>query len=365
MTSMSEPTKSDPVPYEAFKRTENEYRRFQQAVELSPSVVVVFDRDARIKYVNPNFEQVSGYQLQELRGKDFGLMISDLASEEEYEQVMHAIEQGCGWKGELVSRKKNGEWYILKVDLGPVLDSEGCIIDFMVVGQDVTPMRETAIKLEEAMVDKNILLSELHHRVKNNLAILSGMMQLQAFEETNEFLRAKLFSSVGRVKTMASLHEVLYEANSFSRLEFGRNITRIVKAVDETYGRPDLNIVFRYEMEPVLLNINQAHPCSLIMNEVITNCYRHAFQERDKGEVMIRMSSKANRITMEVSDNGTGLGPDFNMKDGRMTLGYQLLRTLVRQLNGTFIYENGEYGAAFRLEFDRENVKGTANARLV
>lgn len=365
MSSINSPSAPDQIPYEIYRKTENEYRRFIQAVELTPSVVIVIDKNCRIKYVNPNFEEVSGYRINELRGKDFGVMISDLASEEEYNQVMSAIEHGTGWKGELVSRKKNNEWYIMKVDLAPVLDSDGCLIDFMLVGQDVTPMRETAIRLEEALVDKNILLSELHHRVKNNLAILSGMMQLQAFEETDEYLKAKLFSSVGRVKTMASMHEVLYEASSFSRLEFGRNIQRIVKAIEETYLRPELHVEVTYEMEPVLLNINQAHPCSLIVNEVITNSYRHAFSGRSVGKVSIRMRSRANRVFIELCDNGDGLEPEFNIKNGRMTLGYQLLRTLVRQLNGTFRYSNNDNGACFTLEFERENVKGTANARLI
>jgi PAS domain S-box-containing protein len=352
------------VPFDKFKREENEHNKFIKAVELTPSIVMVMDTDCIIKYVNPNFRKVSGYTFDEIVGKNFGVMISDLASHDEYEQIVQAIQSGVSWKGELVNRKKSGEWYILKAEIAPAEDSEGGIIDYLVVGQDVTPIRETEIRLEEALDDKSILLSELHHRVKNNLAILSGMLQLQAFDEPDELLQNKLFSSVGRVKTMATMHELLYESGSFSRLEFGRNIERIVDSVSTMYDDYDTKVKVNYDMEPVLLNINQAHPCSLLVNEVITNVYKHAFKGRKTGVIEIEMNSRADKVTIRVSDNGNGLPEGFKIRDGRFTLGHQLLRTLARQLNGKFEYGTSEKGSSFTLEFKRDNNRGAANARM-
>lgn len=353
------------VPFDTYKRAEDQHKKFIKAVEMTPSIVIVMNRDCIIEYVNPNFKEVTGYKSSEIVGKDFSVMISDLASHDEYEQISRAIQGGVSWKGELVNRKKNGEWYILKAEIAPVNDEEGGIIDYLVVGQDVTPVRETEIRLEEAIDDKSILLSELHHRVKNNLAILSGMMQLQAFDEPDTVLQNKLFSSVGRVRTMANMHELLYESGSLSRLEFGRNIERIVESVSETFADTEADIKVKYSMEPVLLNINQAHPCSLIMNEVITNVYKHAFEGLQSGTIEVLMMSRANKVTMKVSDNGKGLPDGFKIRAGRFTLGHQLLRTLVKQINGKFEYTTSDSGSTFTLEFIRENHKGPANARMV
>lgn len=115
---------------------------------------------------------------------------------------------------------------IFTAKISPVNINRDDSVDFIVVGHDITSFRETEIKLEQAVQEKSILLSELHHRVKNNLAIISGIMQLQAFDENDDDLKTKLFSSVGRVKTLASMHELLYESSSFTMLEFGKTSTK-------------------------------------------------------------------------------------------------------------------------------------------
>ena len=254
-----------------------EHLKFTKAVQLSQSFVLIIDQNGLIEYANPHFQSISGYTQDELVGKEFGFLISDLASHEEYEQILQALKAGVSWKGELVNTKKNGEWYIFTAKISPVNISEEDTVDFIVVGHDITSFRETEIKLEQAVQEKSILLSELHHRVKNNLAIISGIMQLQAFDENDGELKTKLFSSVGRVKTLASMHELLYESSSFTLLEFGKNISKIVDTVAEMFEKEDAKVQVNYDLEPIILNINQAHPCALILNEVITNSYKKAF----------------------------------------------------------------------------------------
>lgn len=347
------------------KQSKDELNKFIKAVELSPSVVVVMSLSGVIKYANPNFLEISGYNKEEIIGKEFGMLISDLASHDEYEQIIQSIRAGATWKGELVNRKKNGEWYILKTEISPAFDNFGSIIDYLIIGQDITAIKETEIRLEEALDNKRILLSELHHRVKNNLAILSGMMQLQALEEADEELRMKLFSSVGRVKTMANMHELLFESGSFSRLEFGRNIKRIVETVSGMYGVNEKFVNVQYEMDPVLLNINQVHPCSLVINEVITNSYKNSFSNNENPTLQIKLKSIAKKVSIVITDNGKILRDDFTDSKGSEALAYQLVQTLVSQINGTFRYVSNQKKSTFTLEFDRENIRGSLGARLL
>jgi PAS domain S-box-containing protein len=340
-----------------------EHLKFTKAVQLSQSFVLIIDQSGLIEYANPHFQSISGYTQDELVGKEFGFLISDLASHEEYEQILQSLKTGVSWKGELVNTKKNGEWYIFTAKISPVNINSEDSIDFIVVGHDITSFRETEIKLEQAVEEKSILLSELHHRVKNNLAIISGIMQLQAFDENDNELKTKLFSSVGRVKTLASMHELLYESSSFTMLEFGKNINKIVDTVAEMFENEDAKVKVNYDLEPIILNINQAHPCALILNEVVTNSFKKAFKLTDEvPKLDIKLITYGKKVMIEVKDN-IGSVPD-GYTAAKQPLSLQLIKTLVLQLNGQFNYLTDDYGTIFSLVFEKEHKKGTGNARL-
>tara|TARA_R100000479_G_scaffold175842_2_gene127985 strand:- start:362 stop:1042 length:681 start_codon:yes stop_codon:yes gene_type:complete len=226
------------------------------------------------------------------------------------------------------------------------------------------------MKLKSAVEEKTVLLSELHHRVKNNLAIISGLIQLQAFNEPDEAVQSKLLSSVGRVQTMASMHELLYESGSFSKVDFGQNVAKIVNSIGKMYYEKNKQITVNMDIEPVKLNINQAHPCSLILNEVITNAYKHAFNSIEKsgsGKIHIQIYTQKKSIYISIVDNGIGLPWDLkaDIEKQSLHLGSTLLNTLVSQLNGSYQYTSDKYGTTFTLNFSREDIRGAANAAFV
>ena len=341
----------------------DEHLKFTKAVQLSQSFILIINREGIIEYANPHFQSVSGYTQNELQGKDLGFLISDLASNEEYEQIKRALKTGITWKGELVNTKKNGEWYIFLAKISPIYTPTGEVIDYIVVGHDVTSFRETEIKLEQAVEEKTILLSELHHRVKNNLAIISGIMQLQAFEEEDDHLKSKLFSSVGRVKTLATMHELLYESSSFTMLEFGNNIHKVIDSIAEMFDKERTNVTVEYSLESMILNINQAHPCSLIINEVITNTYRKAqLNPEVSAKMTINLVSFGKKVLIEIKDNLDSIPDGYTTKNQPLSL--QLINTLVRQLNGQYNYLSHDSGTLFTLSFSKENTRGSSNVRL-
>jgi len=215
--------------------------------------------------------------------------------------------------------------------------------------------------LQESLHEKEVLLSEVHHRVKNNLALVSGMLQMQVFDEENEQVINKLNNSMLRVEAMASIHQLLYESSSFSRLEFSKIINKLIKATHDSLSAGK-EIDIEIETEPFELNINQAVPCSLIINEAITNVYKHAFKNREKGWVKAVLRCDEDLVTFKIEDNGIGLPEDFDL-DNLSSLGTKIITALVKQLNGTqeLVPRDGG-GTIFRLKFSAKDNKGPANS---
>ncbi len=359
-TQMFQPSFGDPSKLGVAK---NPYYKFSKVAELSPGLILIADRQGLIEYANPSFLELSQYKEEEIIGRGLDMFKSSMDYQQQYAELRNAIAHGEEWKGELINNKKRGGTYVFSAKLTPVRNEYEFITSFIIVGQDITPFRETEKELKKAVEEKTVLLSELHHRVKNNLAIISGLMQLQAFTEGNESVQSKLYSSVGRVQAMANMHELLYESGSFSQLEFGQNLQKIVTSISKMYYELTQKIDVKLDVESVMLNINQAHPCSLIMNEVITNAYKHAFTKAESGKIRIQLYNQEQTVYISISDNGSGLPEDFELNRDK-TLGKTLLKTLVNQLNGSYQYISDEGGTTFTLRFNKENIKGASGANF-
>lgn len=359
-SQMFQPSFGDPTKLGVSK---NPYYKFSKVAELSPALILIADRQGLIEYANPSFLKLSQYKEEEILGCGLEKFKSSLDYQQQYTELRNAITNGEEWKGELINNKKRGGTFVFSATLTPVRNEYDFITSFIVVGQDITPFRDTEKELKKAVEEKTVLLSELHHRVKNNLAIISGLMQLQAFTEGNESVQSKLYSSVGRVQAMANMHELLYESGSFSQLEFGQNLQKIVASISKMYYELTQKIDVKLDVESVMLNINQAHPCSLIMNEVITNAYKHAFTKAESGKIRIQLYNQEQMVYISISDNGSGLPEDFELNREK-TLGNTLLKTLVNQLNGSYQYISDESGTTFTLRFRKENIKGASGANF-
>jgi two-component sensor histidine kinase len=180
------------------------------------------------------------------------------------------------------------------------------------------------------------------------------MLQMQVFDEENQEVINKLNNSMLRVETMASIHQLLYESSSFSRLEFSKIISKLIKATHRSFSAgKDIDI--EIETEPFELNINQAVPCSLIINEAITNVYKHAFKNRKKGWIKASLHREGDLVTFELEDDGNGLPDDFDIND-LSSLGTKIITALVKQLEGEFELKPGNHGGTiFRLTFAAKN----------
>jgi two-component sensor histidine kinase len=190
--------------------------------------------------------------------------------------------------------------------------------------------------------------------VKNNLAVISGMMQLQLYDEPNPDVQAKLNDGMLRIQTMANIHELLYSTKSFAKLTFKDIIQKLAHNVKGTLSHNKL-IGLKIESAAIDLNINQAIPCSLIINEVLTNIFKHAFKNRPKGEIFISITQKENRAKLTIRDNGVGLPENFDLNDNQ-SLGKNIIKILSEQLEADFKLFNNGNGTTFELQFEADDI---------
>jgi two-component sensor histidine kinase len=197
--------------------------------------------------------------------------------------------------------------------------------------------------------EKDVLLREVHHRVKNNLQLVSSLLYLQS-RETQDSRVLKMFQeSQARIRSMALVHERLYQSSSMASIDFGEYTQRLVDDLFHSYGISDDQIVSRIDMDNTTLSVDTAIHCGLVINELISNSLKHAFPGNRKGKVYIELCSDELGCTLTVGDNGIGLPPD-TARQRDQSLGLQLVSTLVQQLGGDIKVDTGP-GTTFRITF--------------
>lgn len=201
-----------------------------------------------------------------------------------------------------------------------------------------------------SLQQKEVLLREVHHRIKNNLQIISSLLDIQASYVQDPHM-AEMFTDIqNRVLSMALLHETLYQSSDLGLVNFGVYIRSLAQQVFHSYNTLADRIALQIQADEVMLDTNQAIPCGLILNELLSNCLKHAFPSDRGGEVCIELRSDVSRrVTMIVRDTGIGFPAqmDFRQTD---TIGLQLVCTLTEQLGGTLELDSGA-GTTFRLSF--------------
>jgi two-component sensor histidine kinase len=195
------------------------------------------------------------------------------------------------------------------------------------------------------------------------MAVVSGMMQLQAFQEEQPEIKTKLLDNVARIGTMASIHEHLYQSENFSTLKFSENLKSLSKKLVNTM-QVDTDVTIETDLEMVELNLNQAIPCSLIVSEVITNALKHAFKGRKKGKLTLELQQVDNSFGLQISDNGVGIPGHYSKGDTESSLGIHLIQKLTNQLEGEYEYRSTGEGTIFTLKFEKAAVKGSGSAHI-
>ncbi len=188
-------------------------------------------------------------------------------------------------------------------------------------------------QIKQSLREKDALLREIHHRVKNNLAVISSLLGLQAQGVTDEGLRRSLEEMQQRMKSMALVHEHLYQKKDFSRINYKDFIIDVIKELESIYHKHNGTIEIKLNIEDLTLDIDSAIPCSLIINELVTNAYKYAFPDSRSGELSISFVKEEDVYILTIKDNGIGLPKDIDYRNSN-TLGLQIVNVLCKQLRG-------------------------------
>jgi two-component sensor histidine kinase len=200
-----------------------------------------------------------------------------------------------------------------------------------------------------ALKEKETLLKEIHHRVKNNMQVVSSLMSLQADRATNAEAQAVLTASQSQIRSMALIHEKLYSSGTLSEIEFADYVGSLIKELLQMYHVAPDAVTITTDIEDVRFGVDIAMPCALILNELVSNCLKYAFPDGGVGEVIVGMQYADGTYTLTVADNGVGFPADVDFR-ATGSLGMQLVTALVDQIDGT-IDMNGENGTSFVISF--------------
>jgi two-component sensor histidine kinase len=206
-----------------------------------------------------------------------------------------------------------------------------------------------------ALRDKEMLLKEIHHRVKNNMQTISALLTLQARDENDDKIDRIVSESKARIQTMAMIHEMLSMSESFAEIEFGSYLQNLVEKIKTAFVVDPGKIGIRIDVEKTILSSDQAVPCALSVTEILSNAIEHAFPGDRSGEIFIEVQlSGDDEVLITISDNGVGMHEDVDQAGKKRSLGLSLVESLVTdQLNGRFERETVSAGSRFTIEFKR------------
>lgn len=310
---------------------------FRQVVESAPSGLLMVDRQGQIVLVNTAAEQMFGFARHELIGRPVetlvpqGVRPAHAVQREGFQKG--ATRRAMGGGKNLNARRRDGSEFPVEIGLNPIVTDAGEWVLSAIL--DVTARQAAQAELERALEEKTALLNEVHHRVKNNLQVVSSLLNLQA-QHAPPDVRAALEVSQSRLRAMGLIHQLLYESRDYRRVHLGQYFRRLSQLLREVHGsdRTGISLVLEGLDAPVYFDLTRTIPCALIVTELVTNAYKHAFPGGRRGCIRIEMAVERDSVRLVVADDGVGPPEGFRI-DGARTLGYQLLPELVDQARGT------------------------------
>jgi len=215
---------------------------------------------------------------------------------------------------------------------------------------DITSQKKAEQYTRKTLQEKELLLAEIHHRVKNNMAVISGLIGLQSSYVEDKKAKELFEESRNRIHSMALIHDKLYQHETFAKIDFNAYINDLVNYIQSSYNDSETDIDFKVTCNDIFLDIKYAVPCGLILNELISNAYKHAFKERVSGEIQIVCTKMGDKFTMMVADNGTGYDAETALKKSD-SLGLTLINALTEQVNGV-LKTTHHNGTAYYISFE-------------
>lgn len=259
------------------------------------------------------------------------------------------------FEAKFVGNKSNIVWH--EIFLNPIVNDNGVVDKISGIAHDITLKKTADEEIEHSLREKEILLKEVHHRVKNNLQLVSSILNLQSSYVKDENTLAILKDSQNRIKSMSFIHESLYRTKDFSNINFAEYAAEISKNLLHSYSGAQGDIKLNLDIQNVFLNLDVAIPCGLIINEILSNSFKYAFTKEIKNkQIDLKIETKGNELIVLIGDNGVGLPSHIDFKETD-SLGLQIVVTLIDQLAGKIELEKFKKGTNYIIRFKYNQTK--------
>ena len=325
--------------------------KFRFVSDSAVDGIITTDNDGRLILFNPSLEHIFGYNIDEIKGKHVTMLMPDRFKQkfinnlERFKSTGHHEYDRKTF--ESIGLKKNGTEFPFEISIATWGSKDNKFTTSII--RDVTERKKTEKMLQKSLHEKEILLKEIHHRVKNNLMIISSLLNLQSRYIKDEESKNIFKESQNRARSMALIHERLYQSTDLKRIDFGDYIRTLANDLYRTYVM-DFNLIkLNIDLEDIMLDIDISIPLGLIVNELVTNSLKHAFPNGKSGKINIKFHKSDNKYILTVSDNGIGFPGDIDYENTD-SLGLRLVTSLTEQIDGEIEFNNIS-GTSFRIIF--------------
>jgi PAS domain S-box-containing protein len=328
----------------ALRESERRLRATQDSVGIG---IQELDEFGHFLRVNPTYTRISGFSLQDLAGQSMFERISDendrRAARERYGSLTRGEIDSYVEERQYLTKGGRPVW--VEALVSAVRSDDGRFLYAVRAVHDVTQrrdaeqaLRESEGRLRAAVNDRDALLKEVHHRVKNNLQVITSLLEMQARQTADQQALSSLSEARNRISAIGAIHELLYQSGSFSDVDLAIYARRLLRHLASLYDS-NSRIHAAVDGDGITIDLARAIPFGLLLNEIVSNAYKHAFRSLTRGELRVSLKKEDGHMRLRVADTGVGLPPGFNDR-APATLGLQLVRMLVKQLGGTVRFES-------------------------